>query len=968
MEKEREKVFNENDETSSKSQELVQNYKDNEESLGTNGNHRIDTVNSNVQNDADNVKQKKQKRTKTGCFGCRLRRKKCDELHPICSGCKSSKTECIWPQSGKAVLTKHMRDELKKHTIKKRVSKKEYARENQIQPKLEKRDFKRKPKTVPGTTILAGEKVPMQFESSIQMNEKANMSRQIEGNGNASAPGMAINSSKSKFDPELDIGKQQMAFINYTTTANKKKCLVKKKASQGKKSGKHQNATLRANTENDNMDETLENTANSVQNMSVSNNDFANYLFNPTNINESSNFLDKMLDLDIQNGFLMTTFLNNNTDIPMDFLSAPGSFGNGLPTNDISFSLSGNEMSLPRQQKQQQQLQEVNNAEYAGHTGNDVVLNTNTDLNDVGYSNATDSTNTTNDLPQPQVPLDKYPRVPSLSNYVTNSFINGVPMHTQLQRSSAPYVPCNPSSERTMVLEHTDSATGKQSATETTTTNSGSSSSGSGDDDDVIGLDEEQSEKLYGQLLDRFENWQPTGPVLLRHKHSNNKQELLLYYTFFNYFLPKVGPQKTLPELSTMQTFPNVEQNSIVNNVFMCCGATFLAWVQPQKYTVIAETLYEESKKNLKELQLTRYDQSSGGDGTDFCARGDHDGESSSSSSNNGDNSSGNNSTGDGKHSKRIYIRGDEDWLIACFQLLVLRDKLYNGQGVVDRCIENLSHSFSIIKKRYLLDDSLSTTQVMPTTPVDRMLLESFLYNYTVSVSVAKKLDDGKLPNPFSPVITKLVSMLKLPLFENCEVEWLNNPVLGPSVDVFIMLAKVSFLGRLHLPLEKNSIWDIRASELLQQCLYYSPPNLPDKIKADRGKYSVYRPGLLCGSIVSKSCYLLLYKIINYGEMDDKEILFNPDIQSVVKYAIEALVDIAKDDNLLCILQWALLILGAFTVEKRDQLIIREYTRSIGATIHSHSGSKIKDHLEAMWASHDLGLLFDREKLSQLVI
>ncbi|KAL6940410.1 hypothetical protein ACO0QE_004310 [Hanseniaspora vineae] len=594
------------------------------------------------------------------------------------------------------------------------------------------------------------------------------------------------------------------------------------------------------------------------------------------------------------------------------------------------------------------------------------------------------NTATIHGLEQPLTPLEQYPKTPSLSTYTANSFMSGMPMHKQLERSSKTYIPLNPTSDPPPVLEHASSSNGKQNATGTSSTKSNSAStnvsgnSSSGDDDDVIGLDEEQSEKLYGQLLDKFENWQPTGPVLLRHQHSNNKQELLLYYTFFNYFLPKVGPQKTLPELSTMQTFPNVEQNSIVNNVFMCCGATFLAWVQPQKYAAIAETLYEESKKNLKELQLTMSDTSSEDDGTDLSAGDDNDveingggssgGRSSSDGSSSGDNSSSNSSTGDGKRGKKKYVRGDEDWLIACFQLLVLRDKLYNGQGVVDRCIENLSHSFSIIKKRYLLDDSLSATQVLPTTPVDRMLLESFLYNYTVSVSVSKRFDDGKLPSPFSPVITKLVSMLKLPLFENCEVEWLNNPVLGPSVDVFIMLAKVSFLGRLPLPLEKNSIWDIRASELLQQCLYYSPPNLPDKIKADRGKYSIYRPGLLCGSIVSKSCYLLLYKIINYGEMSDKEILFNPDIQSVVKYAIEALVDIAKDDNLLCILQWALLILGAFTVEKQDQLIIREYTRSIGATIHSHSGSKIKDLLEAMWAKHDLGLLFDREKLSQLVI
>ncbi|KAM5346433.1 hypothetical protein ACJ41O_009438 [Fusarium nematophilum] len=37
-------------------------------------------------------------RSRTGCFTCRRRKKKCTENRPICSGCKRNKLECHWPE------------------------------------------------------------------------------------------------------------------------------------------------------------------------------------------------------------------------------------------------------------------------------------------------------------------------------------------------------------------------------------------------------------------------------------------------------------------------------------------------------------------------------------------------------------------------------------------------------------------------------------------------------------------------------------------------------------------------------------------------------------------------------------------------------------------------------------------------------------------------------------------------------
>lgn len=41
-------------------------------------------------------------RSKNGCLTCRSKRKKCDEVRPICTGCTRSNLECTWPTPDKS--------------------------------------------------------------------------------------------------------------------------------------------------------------------------------------------------------------------------------------------------------------------------------------------------------------------------------------------------------------------------------------------------------------------------------------------------------------------------------------------------------------------------------------------------------------------------------------------------------------------------------------------------------------------------------------------------------------------------------------------------------------------------------------------------------------------------------------------------------------------------------------------------
>ncbi|KAH8671979.1 fungal-specific transcription factor domain-containing protein [Tricladium varicosporioides] len=48
-------------------------------------------------------------RTKTGCFMCRKRRKKCDEVKPVCTDCSKHSFKCVWPAPGHVHL--HVRED-----------------------------------------------------------------------------------------------------------------------------------------------------------------------------------------------------------------------------------------------------------------------------------------------------------------------------------------------------------------------------------------------------------------------------------------------------------------------------------------------------------------------------------------------------------------------------------------------------------------------------------------------------------------------------------------------------------------------------------------------------------------------------------------------------------------------------------------------------------------------------------------
>ncbi|SCU79771.1 LAME_0B00298g1_1 [Lachancea meyersii CBS 8951] len=438
----------------------------------------------------------------------------------------------------------------------------------------------------------------------------------------------------------------------------------------------------------------------------------------------------------------------------------------------------------------------------------------------------------------------------------------------------------------------------------------------------------------YRELLDAYDK----GKSLLATDPEDDEE--LLFYTCINKFIPNLGTQYTHPLLTTCATFvPQVENNTALKEIFLCCGATYLAWYDETKFSTLSDELYESSRMLIeKELKSTTQGYS-------------------------------------------------ESWMLASFLLLCLRCKMASS-GTVDECVKCLSEAYLVIKNtissRYREQKRMATglqnlayeieNKFMANAgeesskaglvlqPFERMYIESFIYNYSVAILFAT--DIVTLPSPFS-IFKELGDVLKRPIYY-CYFEWMNNPVLGPALDAFEILAKVSYIARLPMPLSRSSDWVRRARQLHSMAFYYTAPVLSPTLRSqDLFVYENAKVSSKVGNIVAKSSYLLVSKILRYNDFD----IWRQSVLKVRSELFEAYSSIPLESKTWGILLWSLVITGCFSVTSAEKSQIVKYLLNVGAHLHHQNTSKMRSFLENAWllpVHERLGILFDRDQLSQL--
>lgn len=406
------------------------------------------------------------------------------------------------------------------------------------------------------------------------------------------------------------------------------------------------------------------------------------------------------------------------------------------------------------------------------------------------------------------------------------------------------------------------------------------------------------SEKSFDSLFQRCKNNEPIPDV----EFDDIDVENFAFFACIKGYIPKMTTQHTHQNLTTSAAFiPQLGKNPIMREVFLCCGATYLAWNNLKKFQNMSDELY----MNCKILIQNFIDEH-----PDYA---------------------------------------DEDWLFVALQLLCNRDK--NSLTATEEDAKwHLMRAFDIIRLRYYGKDDkkceLSIIEIISNSnlvlrPYERTLIESFIFQYSVSLLFIDNVDE--LPNPFK-IFKILNAVLKCPVYD-CEyiADWMSNPILGPSLDSFELLAKLSYIGHMQVPLNRE--WAGRVVSLTKMCQYYTPTT-PAK-KMTEIQWQNYQINSNAGIITSTACWLFARKILELDAFDHED----QAIQNAVKKILLKCKEIPAGNRVWGILPWAIFMTGVFSVDFDDRSYILELNGMMAERAHSYNGFRISSFLRRAWAS-----------------
>lgn len=422
-----------------------------------------------------------------------------------------------------------------------------------------------------------------------------------------------------------------------------------------------------------------------------------------------------------------------------------------------------------------------------------------------------------------------------------------------------------------------------------------------------------------------------------------------------NGFIKSLGPQYTHPLLTTSATFtPLIESNSVIEAVAEACGCSFLSWSNPD----LTELSFQKYQKAVSVLMKFVNSQE--------------------------------------------ITRQDVAWIGAAFQMLCLGAKVtWNCNNKVS--VRNLKNSYKLIKSNldrfkwvsprerqlgpelphdaifqdFTTEDNLMMEiensligyetggSAMFERQFERMFIESFIYNYSVSVLITDDIEG--LPNPFE-VFKTLKPYVKTPLF-SCDVVWMNNPVLGAAFDAFELVAKSSYLIR-----HSENEWSLCcARKLLEIASFYPPPMIPPEIRLNETKYANLKDSVLVADIVMKAAKIVLRKVLDPTLSEHEH-----EIQKDVEHVITRLTQISPNSPVWIISSWAMFIVGLASLRQDHRDLILDALFTAAEIIHGRFIGMIVDVLEIGWgmgsknglisAARGLDVLLDPQLLCMVYI
>lgn len=359
--------------------------------------------------------------------------------------------------------------------------------------------------------------------------------------------------------------------------------------------------------------------------------------------------------------------------------------------------------------------------------------------------------------------------------------------------------------------------------------------------------------------------------------------EPLFFHAFINGFIPSISPQYCHPQLTPMAIFvPQGIQEPMMRDVFYACGAAFVAHGNHEVLTV-ARQLYANC--------LTSFANRLSATGGKF-----------------------------------------EEWMVAAALLFTLRDK-FAGTSL-ELPTSHLAKAVELLRILHKTGGDKSITL--------KFFVDSFLFNYSVSLITGGRLARKILPSPFH-IFDKW-----RPIFEDrpfqCFVPWMNNPVFGAATQSFELAAKASWLVGLY-PLGDKDM--ASACELLAQSYMLKLPTVsnPPKDLSARDFLRVQE------SVAVSEIYKLASQLLLTRLMHPTLELHHDIIAGRVQHILAIARTLSADTTLWIICSWLLLITGLCVVKEEDRKFIIESCRRAHELFRASFMSMICRFLEDSWGS-----------------
>ncbi|KAG7893843.1 hypothetical protein KL908_002897 [Ogataea polymorpha] len=427
--------------------------------------------------------------------------------------------------------------------------------------------------------------------------------------------------------------------------------------------------------------------------------------------------------------------------------------------------------------------------------------------------------------------------------------------------------------------------------------------------------------------------------------------DALLYDAFVKGFMVAISPQLSHESLQPSSVvIPRGLHNPTLRHVFYACGATYLSWKRPE-YREFAEQKFLQC---MKEMQWFLNQNS---------------------------------------------LVGNEDWLLICMVTLCLREKyqcentarnaffLIASLQIIECWLLNRNLPFEsfnqlldalVLNKTnfkmlpmvrtdpevndatYWTDELSYMLREGDVTNLERTILESFLYNYSVTLFACEASVADYIKSPFQ-VYAELKPYLLPPLY-HCPAWWMNNPIMGAALSAFELAAKTNWLS-LFFPLnDKNKMV---AEKLLTLSKYYLPPVLPENVRFHESDFVQRRlmESCLIGNIVAKACTILLSKLLNPRLQPDA-----PEIQEEIDVFFSNLRKLSPHAQSSGLCSWPFAVAGSAVIKEDQRLYLIERIRTFGVMKKSSGLMSVMRFLFTTWGSDtDPGpgwdVLLDKEYL-----